>query len=107
MLNNVYVSAFNHERDASAYLGALPLERVGQLHIAGHTHRGTHIVDTHVGPVSEAVWSLLGEFSRRAGDVSVLLEWDSEIPEFARAREEALLAKAYRGLRKPHTESAP
>ena len=46
-LNNVYVSAFNHDRDASAFLRGLPLERIGQLHIAGHTHRGTHIVDTH------------------------------------------------------------
>ena len=99
-LNNVYVSAFNHDRDPSAYLRALPLERIGQLHIAGHSHHGTHIVDTHVGPVSKPVWSLLDEFSRRAGDVSVLLEWDSEIPEFTQVHEEALRAAAYRGPRR-------
>jgi uncharacterized protein (UPF0276 family) len=95
-LNNVYVSAFNHDRDPSAYLRALPLERVGQLHIAGHTHHGNHIIDSHVGPVSEPVWGLLREFSRVAGDRSILLEWDTDIPGFNVVHDEALRARAYR-----------
>jgi uncharacterized protein (UPF0276 family) len=98
-VNNIYVSAFNSDRDPNAYLRAIPLERVGQLHIAGHSHHGTHIVDTHVGPVSEPVWRLLAEFSRLAGDRSLLLEWDTDIPSLARVHEEALLARQYRGLR--------
>ena len=100
-VNNVYVSAFNSDRDPDAYLRAIPLERVGQLHVAGHSHCGTHIVDTHVGPVSEPVWRLLAEFSRLAGDRSLLLEWDTDIPSLARVHEEALLARQYRGLRVP------
>jgi uncharacterized protein len=95
-LNNVYVSAFNHERDPEAYLRALPLERVVQLHVAGHTRMGTHIVDSHVGPVSEPVWSLLARFSAAAGNRATLLEWDADIPELERVHEEALRASAYR-----------
>ncbi|HMI91476.1 MAG TPA: DUF692 domain-containing protein, partial [Polyangiales bacterium] len=95
-LNNVYVSAFNHERDPHAYLRALPLERVGQLHVAGHTRMGTHIVDSHVGPVSEPVWSLLERFTTAAGNRATLLEWDADIPALERVHEEALRASAHR-----------
>lgn len=97
-LNNVYVSAFNHDRDPEAYLRAIPPERVGQLHVAGHSHYGSHIVDTHVGPVSEPVWQLLASFTRRAGPRSLLLEWDTDIPSLARVHQEALIAQRYRNL---------
>jgi len=50
-VNNVYVSAFNHEFDARTFLRAMPKERVRQFHLAGHEHRGTHIVDTHDHPI--------------------------------------------------------
>jgi uncharacterized protein len=96
-LNNVYVSAWNHEaRDPAAYLSALPLSRVGQLHVAGHTRFATHIVDTHVGPVAEPVWRLLECFTELGGNRALLLEWDCEIPELERVHEEALRARAYR-----------
>jgi hypothetical protein len=98
-VNNIYVSAFNSDRDPDAYLRAIPLERVGQLHVAGHSHHGTHIIDTHVGPVSAPVWRLLEEFSRLAGDRSLLLEWDTDIPSLARVHEEALLAREHRAPR--------
>ena len=49
-VNNVYVSAFNHEFDALAFLRGMPRERVRQFHLAGHTHKGTHIIDTHDHP---------------------------------------------------------
>jgi uncharacterized protein (UPF0276 family) len=95
-LNNVYVSTFNHDRDPDAYLRAIPPERVGQLHVAGHSHYGSHIVDTHVGPVAEPVWQLLAAFTRRAGPRSLLLEWDTDIPSLARVHREALIAQRYR-----------
>jgi uncharacterized protein (UPF0276 family) len=96
-VNNVYVSAFNHGFDARAYLDAVPWDRVVQLHVAGHTDHGTHIVDSHIGPVIEPVWKLLGEAWRRAGGVSVLLEWDAEIPSFEETHAEALRAREYVG----------
>ena len=60
-VNNVFVSAHNHGFDAGAYLAAIPFDRVVQLHVAGHTHHGTHIIDSHVGPVPDAVWRLAGD----------------------------------------------
>jgi uncharacterized protein (UPF0276 family) len=94
-VNNVYVSAHNHGFDPRGYLAAIPFDRVVQLHVAGHTHHGTHIIDSHIGPVIDEVWRLLGEAWRRAGGVSVLLEWDAEIPSFELTHQEALRAKQF------------
>ena len=94
-VNNVYVSAFNHGFAPTDYLDALPWDRVVQLHVAGHTHHGTHIVDTHIGPVEPAVWELLGDAYRRSGGASVLLEWDAEIPPLDDVYAEACKAHAY------------
>jgi uncharacterized protein (UPF0276 family) len=94
-VNNVFVSAYNHGYDARAYLAAVPYDRVVQLHVAGHTHHGTHIIDSHIGPVTGEVWRLLGEAWRRAGGASVLLEWDAEIPSFEVCHAEALRAKEF------------
>ena len=94
-LNNVYVSAYNHGFEPLAYLDAMPMDRVVQMHVAGHTNHGTHIVDTHIGPVIDPVWQLVGEAYRRTGGASVMLEWDAEIPEFDQVHREALRAHAF------------
>lgn len=96
-VNNVYVSAYNHGFDPRTYLAAVPFDRVVQMHVAGHTNHGTHIVDSHIGPVIEPVWALLGDAWKRAGGVSVLLEWDAEIPSFEETHAEALRAKRWIG----------
>jgi uncharacterized protein (UPF0276 family) len=94
-VNNVFVSGYNHGYDPMEYLAAVPYDRVVQLHVAGHTHRGTHIVDSHIGPVHVDVWRLLRDAYTRAGGVSILLEWDAEIPAFAETHAEALRAKDF------------
>ena len=66
-----------------------------QFHVAGHTDHGTHIIDSHIGPVIDDVWRLLGESYGRAGGVSVLLEWDAEIPAFEETHAEALRARGF------------
>ena len=96
-VNNVYVSAYNHGFEPGEYLAAIPFDRVVQMHVAGHTNYGTHIVDTHIGPVIDPVWALLGDAYRRTGGTSVLLEWDAEIPSFEATHAEALRAKAFIG----------
>lgn len=93
-VNNIYVSAYNHDFDPHAYLAQLPFDRVVQIHVSGHTHHGTHIIDSHVGPVIDPVWELLREARRRC-DASVLLEWDAEIPDFETTHAEALRARFY------------
>jgi len=96
-VNNVYVSSYNHGFDPANYLAAVPFDRVVQLHVSGHTSYETHIVDTHIGPVIDPVWELLGEAYVRSGSdgVSVLLEWDAEIPTFEETHAEALRARSF------------
>ncbi|MGO9058975.1 MAG: DUF692 domain-containing protein [Candidatus Binataceae bacterium] len=81
-VNNIYVSAMNHGFSAAEYVASIPPERVGQIHLAGHSDAGTHLVDTHDHPVSEPVWALLRQALRRCGRVSTLVEWDDRIPGF-------------------------
>lgn len=88
-VNNVYVSSRNHGWNPSDYLDRLPLDRVVQVHVAGHTDMGTHCVDTHIGPVVEPVWAVLREAWRLGARASILLEWDAEIPPFAEVAAEA------------------
>ena len=65
------------------YLAAIPAERVGQIHLAGHSDHGTHLLDTHDHPVCEAVWQLYGEAVARFGVVSTMIERDDDIPSLA------------------------
>lgn len=82
-VNNIYVSCYNHRWNPQTYIDALPLGRVAQIHLAGHTNKGTHIVDTHDGPIIDAVWNLYAYTVQRAArPVSTMIEWDDHIPEF-------------------------
>ncbi len=82
-INNVYVSAFNHGYDAQAFLDAIPVDRVIQFHLAGHSEMGTHIIDTHDHPVTAEVWDLYEYAVRRFGPVSAMIERDGNIPPLA------------------------
>ena len=95
-VNNVYVSSYNHGFNPVAYLDAVPPERVVQYHLAGHTNKGTHIIDTHNDYVIDEVWKLYDHSVRRTGNVATLLEWDADIPAFEVVHAEALKARAYR-----------
>ena len=95
-VNNVYVSAFNHGYDADEYVDRIPEGRVVQIHLAGHTHKGTHILDTHSDHVVDAVWALYRRASQRLGNISTLLEWDEDIPSFDIVHAEALKARGFR-----------
>jgi uncharacterized protein len=82
-VNNVYVSAFNHEFDAKTFLRAMPRERVRQFHLAGHTHKGSHIIDTHDEPIVPDVWALYAEAVRLFPGVPTMIERDANIPPYA------------------------
>ena len=91
-VNNIYVSAQNHGFDPYDYLHNIPLERVAQIHIAGHTKFDKYVLDTHEGPVKQEVWDLYREVIRLIGSTNTLLEWDAEIPAFEIVHAEALKA---------------
>jgi len=94
-VNNVYVSSFNHGFDAETYLRGIPPKRVAYYHIAGHTNFGTHILDTHIGPVIDPVWKLYRLAHRLSGGRSTLLEWDEKIPSFPVVHREVLKARKH------------
>lgn len=84
-INNVYVSAFNHQFSAEDYLLAIPLERVVQIHLAGHSNYGDYIIDTHDAPIASPVWDLYQRTLTRLGKrgpISTLIERDDHYPPF-------------------------
>lgn len=87
-INNIYVSSRNHGLDPLEYLNAVPVERVMQFHLAGHTRDGDIIVDTHDQPVIDPVWALYAEAVRRFGAVSTMIERDDNIPPLDELLEE-------------------
>ncbi len=65
-----------------------------QIHLAGHEHNETHIVDTHDAPVIEAVWWLYGEAISRLGPITTMIERDADIPPLADMETELDRARA-------------
>ena len=96
-VNNVYVSSINHDFDPVHYIESLPHGRVVQFHLAGHTNYGTHVIDTHDGHVTEAVWELYRLAHQLTSEASTLLEWDARIPEFPVLQAEVAKARNYIG----------
>ena len=81
-INNIYVSACNHGFAPDAYLDAIDPARVQQFHLAGHTHQGEFLIDTHDQPVPDPVWELYVQALRRFGSVATMIERDDNIPAF-------------------------
>jgi len=94
--NNIYVSSRNHGFDPRAYIDAIDPTRVVQMHLAGHTDKGTYLLDTHAAHVNEETWSLYRRAVRRVGRVATLIEWDEDIPTWDVLAEEAARARQLR-----------
>jgi uncharacterized protein (UPF0276 family) len=90
-VNNVHVTCTNHGHDPLRYLDAIPVARVGQMHLGGFTDLGSFLFDTHGTRVSPEVWRLYEHAVRRFGRVSTLIEWDTDVPPL-----DELLAEAGR-----------
>jgi uncharacterized protein len=98
-VNNVYVAAVNHGFEPMAYIDAFPLERVGEIHLAGfaedHDDENQRLlIDAHGTPVAEAVWALYRRTVARCGPVPTLIERDNDVPPFAALAAEAARAKS-------------
>ena len=79
-INNIFVSAFNHDFEPIEYLEGIPVDRVRQFHLAGHENRGDIIIDTHDAPVIEPVWDLYAKACKRFGPIATMIERDDNIP---------------------------
>ena len=82
-VNNIHVSSVNHGFDAQEFLRGVPAHRVQQIHLAGHSDHGDHIIDTHDQPVADAVWALYTEALALFGPVATMIERDDRIPPLA------------------------
>jgi hypothetical protein len=94
-VNNIYVSSKNHSFDPYEYLNNVPHERVGQIHVAGHSKFEKYILDTHDHPVLDPVWKMYAHATRLCGPTNTLLEWDAHIPSFDEVHGEALKANRF------------
>ena len=113
-LHNLHANAVNFRFDARAALARLPLERVGLVHVAGGRWipepaadgrpAGRRLLDDHVHPVPDPVYSLLEDLAARSPKpLSVVLERDGDFPpietllaELDRAREALRRGRARR-----------
>lgn len=93
-INNVFVSATNLGYNASEYIAEFPIERVGEIHLGGHSedkdeHGNILLIDSHSQPVVESVWDLLDYVLSISGPRPILIEWDNDVPVWQRLRAEA------------------
>jgi uncharacterized protein len=98
-VNNAYVACTNHGRDPVAYIRALPLERVGEIHLAGFAQDRDAagdplLIDSHGAPVAQAVWALYRSTLELAGPAATLIERDNDIPALPTLAAEARQAEA-------------
>jgi uncharacterized protein len=93
-VNNVFVSATNHNYSPARYLADFPLEKVREIHLAGHATEEDDegaplLIDAHDRPVADSVWALFEKVIATRGLVPTLIEWDNDLPEWAVLKGEA------------------
>lgn len=93
-INNIYVSARNHDFQAQEYLDAMPAARVQQMHLAGHTDCGDYVIDTHDHAVVDPVWKLYEQSLKQFGPVSTMIERDDRFPPFEELMQELAQARS-------------
>ncbi|TYB82450.1 DUF692 domain-containing protein [Maritimibacter fusiformis] len=86
-VNNVFVAATNQQTDPRAYIGAFPMDAVGELHLGGHDeqaddHGAPLLIDNHAAPVVDPVWHLYADVIARLGPAPTLIEWDNDVPDW-------------------------
>lgn len=106
-VNNAHVACVNRGADPQAYVDALPLHAVGEIHLAGFAVDADAagaplLLDAHGSAVDEAVWALYRHAIARCGPRPTLVEWDNDVPAFA-----VLLAQARRAEREMASAAAP
>ena len=90
-INNLYVNCKNNESTSSSndsnhfngfndFLKKIPKDSIRQVHLAGFTHKGHYLIDTHSKPVAEDVWVLYKKTLEHYGVLPTCIEWDKNIP---------------------------
>lgn len=107
-VNNIFVSARNHGFDPMDYLDAIPADKIGEIHLAGHSEQifddQSVLVDTHNAPVCADVWTLYEALLNRIGPRPTLIEWDADLPPLGVLLDEA--SKAQKLMDRAHELAA-
>ncbi|GGH49857.1 UPF0276 protein [Comamonas phosphati] len=98
-VNNVFVASTNQQWDASSYINDFPLDRVQQIHLAGHARQADEqgrplLIDSHDRRVDAQVWDLFGQVIQQTGPLPTLIEWDANVPAWPELHAQALMAEA-------------
>ncbi len=93
-VNNVFVSATNLGFTPQTYIDAYPLDYVGEIHVGGHDEDADDagnllLIDSHGHPTADPVWALLDYTLEQTGPRPVLVEWDTDVPDWPVLRAEA------------------
>jgi uncharacterized protein (UPF0276 family) len=92
-VTNVQLNAQYHGYDPYEFIASLPLERVGQMHLAGSKPLPSgDVIDSHDAPVSQETWELFKHAVSLTGNTSVLIEWDKDLPTIEQLLAETKLA---------------
>ncbi len=96
-VNNVFVSATNLKTSPQDYIDAFPLEAVGEIHLGGHDEDEDEtgaplLIDSHGREVVDPVWALLDYTLARSGPKPLLIEWDTDVPEWPVLNDEIVKA---------------
>ena len=93
-VNNVFVSATNHNYKPKDYINAYPLHLVKEIHLAGHAQDSDDngdplLIDAHDREVCDNVWDLYRLVLSKTGPLPSLIEWDNEVPSWQTLAQEA------------------
>lgn len=105
-INNIYVNSCNHGFDPGVFIDAIPRSRVQQIHLAGHSHNGKLVIDTHDHPVPDPVWALYAHAVRRFGAIPTMIERDDDVPPLAELVTELDIAREISAANLPLTPQA-
>ena len=92
-INNAYVNEFNHGCSAKTFIDTLPIDSIGEVHLAGYEDKSDYLIDAHNNRVANPVWALFEYYLQYAKGAPVLIEWDNDIPEFSVLLDEAEIAE--------------
>lgn len=98
-VNNVMVSCVNHRVAPQAYIDRFPVERIGEIHLAGYDETEDEagervLIDAHGSQVRTDVMALYAHTLARSGPLPTLIEWDNDVPDFETLHAEAVRAEA-------------
>lgn len=103
-VNNLYVNQCNHQEsalDAIKQFAQLPVNIIGEIHLAGHTKLEHTTIDDHGSRVAKEVWDLYKNVCQTIDStIPSVIEWDTDVPELSVLLEEAARIDVFRHAEK-------